>query len=159
MNPILFSGIEVEGIYKGKKTLFVQGRVKYSKIIDHLMGGNYEQIYFGAKYKCFMIQPSDIDYIVVESIANLFPSIICTIEVEATSIDILKLDATFKWNAIIVIKYISHIFNLVKTLKEISLDKIQIKFFKDSMGVILIPAVSLVMTDKEDYDQDDLIVM
>jgi hypothetical protein len=164
MKPLLFSGIEVEGTHKGKKTLFVQGRVSYNKIVTALNGSNYEQVYFGAKYKDFSIQPSDIDIEMVLKVKSIFGTPVFTVEYEASDLKLLKLKYLIYNNIqlILVIRYINHIFNIKQVLDNLGFDieaTCQIKLFSGSKGVIIINLNDLNFTDKDQYSKDKLVLI
>lgn len=164
MKPLLFSGIEVEGRHKGKKTLFVQGIVSYNKIVTELNGSNYEQVYFGAKYKDFSIQPSDADINIIRSVQNSFRSPIYTLEKEFTYEMVLGLDLPeyIPIHLVIVIKYINDIFRIIEhlyTKVNGAIPHTQIKFFSSKYGVMLVPLQHFIFTNKDDYVEDDLVMV
>lgn len=155
MKPLLFSGIEIEGRHKGKKTLFVQGRVSYNEIVAVLNGMNYEQVYFGAKYKDFSIQPSEVDFSTVLRLMELFKTPIFTIEREGFS-GIPETISNLEF--IIVVRYVNHIFDLV--MHESICKHIQVKLFSNNKnGVILIPGEALDFTHKDAYAKDELVLV
>lgn len=63
-NTKFFTGIEVEGKYKGLKTLFVIGDQCLSEIILLLDKNNFKQIYFGAYFQSKVKNLEAILYVV-----------------------------------------------------------------------------------------------
>lgn len=85
---LLSYGIEQEGRYKGKKTLFVNGDCSFEQIINSIKRKNQiEQIYFGANFQSFLT-----DFNVIRQIRNEFSSMIITLEIDYNLIKLVDED-------------------------------------------------------------------
>jgi len=75
-NTKLFEGVEVEGRYKGLKTLFVVGDVEFSDIQNAVAHNEYEQIYFGAYFQSVLT-----NYKTIKAVRLVFKGVV-TIEMD-----------------------------------------------------------------------------
>jgi hypothetical protein len=149
MDYKLFSGIEVEGKFKGKKTLFVQEQVKYKDIKEAYDEIKPEQIYFGARFKTFNNTPSTFNW--NSLLSSLGLDTIVTVET------VSSMEYPYHPNLYFIVNiiYIHEIFTHVIKHKNY-LQHIQYKFLQDDK-VILIEAYKLMLASEEEYAQDELI--
>lgn len=76
LNTDFFIGYEVEGKYKGLKTLFVKGNQSIEKILEHIKTNDCEQVYFGAA-----MQSKFTEWFQIYKVKSFFPEIIVSIEI------------------------------------------------------------------------------
>jgi len=99
-NGFLFEGVEVEGKYKGKFTLFVAGDVDFDIIKSYLNKKNYQQIYFGANNQSVVT-----DYEVIKKVKENYPDLIVSLEVLCENLFFIPINILFNKNIHIIITF------------------------------------------------------
>lgn len=134
-------GTEVEGRYKGIKTLFVVGDQKVSKIQNYLLDNNIYHIYFGAGNQSIVNNFDTIRFFIERGY-------IITYELEEKDID--KIPNDIIKNIHIIITYKSN-----ELIKLKSTDTIKVE---DSKNVYCSSIENMFYTDKNnDYEDDKML--
>lgn len=145
----LFAGIEIEGRHRGKYTLFVEG-VYPPHIINNLLAlGEYEQVYYGARYKSYDNMPSVFNAWNVRANAVCF-DMIHTVEMPLDLVKLAEMEIGDIENIEFVFQVPSLDFKLITALPRSVLPRVQFKLFFPE-GVILIPGEKLSYTSQFEY--------
>ena len=154
----IFYGIEAEGPYINRETIFVEGQAPLVEVVTKCLEEECFTIYFGARFKAFEL-PSLVDYEVVNKLSKGYQIVVDGILNDLdflAFIDSVAFNSSTSTKAIVTIFTLESLFNILhfRGRKE----NIWIKFLSmEKKRCTLVPLTSLQIPDLSLYDKDVLL--
>lgn len=154
----IFSGIEAEGPYIGKKTLFVEGLAPFSELSQIMVETLPTCIYFGARYKKFR-EPSSINYEQVDRLISKNYRVVVEGTIRDCNLIYFLNSEEFKKAQLCVV--FLNIDSLDEILALLSVtwpkDRVWIKLTNPQKKITLFPMDVLQIPDTTLYEKDELL--